>query len=184
MVAEGLDVRTQVAARPVGVMLSFSSTTTLLPDPTYRQMAASGAPLETRLRQLADPRSGPRYWPKRRPQDHGQWRGDDRGFTRMFRMTIRWTTSLAGGFDRREAARAGLDQRLTPMKCCWRTAAGGCSTCRCSTTPTAYGRGLWHDERVTHPLWPIRRRRHCGTISDGSFPTTTSACGPRAASRG
>ena len=53
MVADGLDVRAQVAPRPVGAMLCFASTSNpFMVTPTYRAINADG--VDHRLRQLAD----------------------------------------------------------------------------------------------------------------------------------
>ena len=114
MVADGLDVRTQVAPRPVGVLLSFASTSNpFFLTPLYRQMVASGMPLEQRLAKLAEPQTKATIL-----AEHASYMPEGivatmtNGFERMFRMSdpVDYEPSADASLAA-EAAKAGRETR-------------------------------------------------------------------------
>jgi N-acyl-D-aspartate/D-glutamate deacylase len=175
MVADGLDVRAQVAPRPVGAMLSFASTTNpFMVTPTYREINANG--VEARLRALAD---GPVR--ERILAEHGQVKLGGfgaqltEGFDRMFRMTD--PVDYEPTADASIAAEAKRTNK-SPAEHCYDVMleAGGR---RVLYMPLInYARGnlddAWGMMNGAHTLYGLSDGgAHCGTISDGSFPTTT-----------
>ena len=179
MNAEGLDVRAQVAPRPIGAIIGFAVTANaFMFTPTYRRIAGASASTAERLARLADPGVRAAIL-----AEHG---GDHRegfaellahGFERMFRMTDPVDYEPAAGTSlAAEAARAG------------RTAAehaydvfleeGGRRLIYMPLINYADG-----DLAATHGMMTADHTlyglsdggAHCATICDGSFPTTTLA---------
>ncbi|HEX2592200.1 MAG TPA: amidohydrolase family protein [Rhizomicrobium sp.] len=178
MTKDGLDVRAQIAPRPIGAVLSFSSTTNpFFATPTYRAIAG-GSTVEQRLAKLADPEVKAKILAEHAPQDYPGFAGLlTKGFTRMFRMTDpvdyepTADASLAAA-----AARAGQDVASYVYDVLLEE--GGR---RLLYMPLInYIRGNLDD---VHAMMTSPRTlfglsdggAHCGTISDGSFPTTTIA---------
>ena len=134
MVADGLDVRAQVAPRPVGAMLSFASTTNpFILTPTYR------ADQRRRRRrrgcaQLADPQVRERIL-----AEHGAYPARaaspaqlTNGFERMFRMTdpVDYEPTPEASIAA-EAKRTNKSPgRALLRRDAGGRAAGACSTCR------------------------------------------------------
>jgi N-acyl-D-amino-acid deacylase len=177
MVADGLDVRAQVAPRPVGVLLSFASTSNpFFLCPSYRQLVASGAPVEARLRQLADPAFKAKIL-----GEHGAYRPEGivglmtNGFSRMFRMSdpVDYEPSADASLAA-EAARAGRD--VADYAYDVLLEEGGRRLLYMPLINYAYGNlddvyGMMNGPRTLYGL--SDGGAHCGTICDGSFPTTT-----------
>ena len=175
MVADGLDVRAQVAPRPVGAMLSFASTTNpFIATPTYREINADG--VEQRLRRLADAKVRDRIL-----AEHGQIKLSGfgaqltQGFERMFRMTD--PVDYEPGPEASIAAEAARTNK-SPAEHCFDVMLeeGGR---RILYMPLInYARGNLGDAygmmAGPHTLYGLSDGgAHCGTISDASFPTTT-----------
>jgi N-acyl-D-amino-acid deacylase len=177
MVADGLDVRAQVAPRPVGVLLSFASTSNpFFLCPSYRQLVASGAPVEARLRQLADPAFKAKIL-----GEHGAFKPEGiiglmtSGFSRMFRMSdpVDYEPSADASLAA-EAARAGRD--LADYAYDVLLEEGGRRLLYMPLINYANGNlddvyGMMNGPRTLYGL--SDGGAHCGTICDGSFPTTT-----------
>ena len=177
MTAEGLDVKAQVAPRPVGAILSFSSTSNpFFATPTYRAMLT--LPLQARLQRLADPAVKQTILAEHAAYDmQGLAALLTKGWSRMFRMTDpvdyepKAEASLAAEAARagREAADYAYDVLLEE---------GGR---RLIYMPLInYARGNLDDVygmmTGAHTLYGLSDGgAHCGTICDGSFPTTTLA---------
>jgi N-acyl-D-aspartate/D-glutamate deacylase len=176
MVAEGLTVRAQVAPRPIGAILSFASTTNpYMGAPTYRALAAS-QPLEARLKTLADPEVKAKIL-----DEHAQFHPPGfagvlfHSFNRMYRMSDpvdyepREDASLAA-----EAARAGRDAAEYAYDVYLEKDAR-----QLIYMPLInYARGNLDDVfgmmTGANALYGLSDGgAHCGTICDGSFPTTT-----------
>ncbi len=177
MVADGLDVRAQVAPRPVGAMLSFASTTNpFILTPTYREINAGG--VEARLRALVTAEVRERIL-----AEHGAYKPGGfaaqltGGFDRMFRMTDpvdyepTAETSIAA-----EAQRTNK----SPAEHCYDVMLeeGGRRILYMPLINYARGDlddvyGMMQGARTLYGL--SDGGAHCGTISDGSFPTTTIA---------
>jgi N-acyl-D-aspartate/D-glutamate deacylase len=170
MTADGLDVRAQVAPRPIGVILSFASTINpFFATPTFRAVRA----LELRESAVKARILG----------EHAQMQLPGmaalltRGFARMFRMSdpVDYepdaNDSLAA-----EAARAGRDAAEYAYDVFLEDGAR-----RLVYLPLFnYARGNLDDvfgmlsgARTLYGL--SDGGAHCGTICDGSFPTTTLA---------
>jgi N-acyl-D-aspartate/D-glutamate deacylase len=180
MTADGLDVRAQVAPRPVGVLLSFASTTNpFILTPTYRKTMTESRSVDERLRRLAQPEVRAAIL-----DEHRQIRPASgfaatltHGYERMYRMTDpvdyepRPDQSLAAeaGRQGREAAEVAYDTLMEE---------GGR---RLLYMPLLnYTHGNLDDVHgmitAEHTLFGLSDGgAHCGTISDGSFPTTTIA---------
>ena len=176
MVADGLPVSAQVAPRPIGAILSFASTTNpFLLTPTWKRIA-NGA---DRLTALADPAVRAAIL-----AEHDNIRPSSgfaailtRGYARMFRMTDpvdyepHESQSIAA-----EAARAGVDASAYAYDTLLED--GGR---RLLYMPLInYARGNLDDVHGmmsgAHVLYGLSDGgAHCGTICDGSFPTTTVA---------
>ena len=177
MVADGLDVRAQVAPRPVGAMLSFASTTNpFILTPAYREINAGG--VAARLRALAD--SGVR---ERILAEHGAYRPGGfagqltGGFDRMFRMTD--PVDYEPTPDTSIAAEAERTNKSPAEHCFDVMLEAECR--RVLYMPLInYARGDLDDVhgmmQGAHTLYGLSDGgAHCGTISDASFPTTTIA---------
>lgn len=180
MVADGLPVSAQVAPRPIGAILSFASTTNpFVVAPTYRRIAAQSASVDARLEALADPDVRSAIL-----AEHAGFHASEgfialitRGFSRMFRMTDpvdyepHESQSIAA-----EAARAGVDPAAYVYDALMEE--GGR---RLLYMPLInYARGNLDDVHGmmtgNHVLYGLSDGgAHCGTICDGSFPTTTLA---------
>lgn len=176
MTAEGLDVRAQVAPRPIGVVLTFASTTNpFFICPTYREVARDAA-VEQRLARLADPAIKARIVAEHKGiHPPGMAAVIVQGFERMFRMTDpvdyepEASASLGAEAQRlgREPAEYVYDVLLEE---------GGR---RLLYMPLInYARGDLSDVHGMmsgpHVLFGLSDGgAHCGTICDGSFPTTT-----------
>jgi len=177
MVADGLDVRTQVAPRPVGVLLSFASTSNpFFLTPFYRQMIASGMPLEARLAKLAEPETKARIL-----AEHASYMPEGivatmtNGFERMFRMSdpVDYEPTADASLAA-EAAKAGREARDYAYDVLLEE--GGRRLLYMPLINYARGNlddvyGMMTGSRTLYGL--SDGGAHCGTISDGSFPTTT-----------
>jgi N-acyl-D-aspartate/D-glutamate deacylase len=178
MIADGLDVRAQIAPRPVGVVLSFASTTNpFFASPTYRTIVTSGS-VDQRLAKLRDPDVKAKILAEHAPQNYPGFAGQiTKGFDRMFRMTdpVDYEPSANASLAA-EAARAGRD--VADYTYDVLLEEGGK---RLLYMPLInYARGNLDDVHgmMTSPrtLFGLSDGgAHCGTISDGSFPTTTIA---------
>ncbi len=187
MNAEGLNVSAQVAPRPIGAILSFETTSNpFLLTATYRRIAAAGG-IDERLAQLADPQIRAQIL-----LEHG---GAHRtgfaeilahGFSRMFRMSdpvdYEPTPDLSLAA---EAARAGRPVAEYAYDVFLEN--GGR---RLIYMPLInYARGNLEDTfgmmTASHTLYGLSDGgAHCGTICDGSFPTTTIALWSRGSKSG
>ena len=177
MVADGLDVRAQVAPRPVGAMLSFASTTNpFMVTPTYRAINADG--VEHRLRQLADSDVRERIL-----TEHGHIKLAGfgalltEGFERMFRLTdpVDYEPGPADSI----AAGAARTNR-SPAAYCYDVMLEEDGQRILYMPLINYARGNLDDVhgmmQGAHTLYGLSDGgAHCGTISDASFPTTTLA---------
>jgi N-acyl-D-aspartate/D-glutamate deacylase len=177
MNADGLDVRAQVAPRPIGAIVGFAVTANaFIFTPTYRRIAQASASTAERLARLADGSV--------RSAILDEHRGDHRdgfaellahGFGRMFRMTdpVDYEpvaeTSLAA-----EAARAGRPAAEHAYDVLLEE--GGRRLIYMPLINYADG-----DLAATHGMMTADHTlyglsdggAHCATICDGSFPTTT-----------
>ncbi|WP_066778864.1 N-acyl-D-amino-acid deacylase family protein [Sphingomonas sp. CCH5-D11] len=189
MVADGLPVSAQVAPRPIGAILSFASTTNpFVVAPTYRRIAAESASIDARLQALADPDVRAAIL-----AEHAGFHASEgfialitRGFSRMFRMTDpvdyepHESQSIAA-----EAVRAGIDPAAYVYDALMEE--GGR---RLLYMPLInYARGNLDDVHGMmtgdHVLYGLSDGgAHCGTICDGSFPTTTIALWSRGSKSG
>ena len=177
MAKDGLPVSMQVAPRPLGVILSFAATVNpFFLTPTYRSLM--GLELEARLKQLAVPHIRSQILAEHVGiQPPGMAAGIVQGFGKMFRMTdpvdyeptpdmSLLAHALALGQD--PAAHA-YDTLLEE---------GGH---RLLYQPLInYARGDLSDVygmmTADHTLYGLSDGgAHCGTICDGSFPTTSLA---------
>ncbi|GGE14159.1 amidohydrolase [Polymorphobacter glacialis] len=180
MVADGLEVNAQVAPRPIGAILSFASTTNpFVLTPTYRRIAGGSADIAARLAALREPEVRAAIL-----KEHNDSRPTEGfaailtwGFTRMFRMgdpvdyEPHESQSLAAEATRAGAGMAAFvydvlleenGQRLLYMPL------------------INYAKGNLDDVHAmmtgSHVLYGLSDGgAHCGTICDGSFPTTTVA---------
>ncbi len=187
MNADGLDVSAQVAPRPIGAILSFSATTNpFLLTPTYRRIAHTMSVPE-RLAYLADPAVKAQMI-----AEHGAAHNSGfaemlaHGFTRMFRMTdpVDYEPSADASLAA-EAARLGKDVAEHAYDVFMED--GGR---RLIYMPLInYARGDLEDTYAmmtsSHTLYGLSDGgAHCGTICDGSFPTTTIALWSRGSKSG
>ena len=176
MNADGLDVSAQVAPRPIGAILSFAATTSpFLLTPTYRRIAGSTS-VDERLAALADPAVRDRILAEHAvAHNRGFAELIAHGFARMFRMTdpVDYEPSANASLAA-EAARAGRDVAAYAYDV-FLEAAGR----RLIYMPLInYARGNLDDTfgmmTADHTLYGLSDGgAHCGTICDGSFPTTT-----------
>jgi N-acyl-D-amino-acid deacylase len=178
MVADGLDVRAQVAPRAIGAILSFASTTNpFLATPTYRKIAGEAASMDARLAKLADPEVRAQIL-----REHAGMHFPDgfiailtRGFTRMFRMSdpVDYEPDASQSIGA-QAERAGVEVAAFTYDVMMEE--GGR---RLLYMPLInYARGNLDDVHGmmtgAHTLFGLSDGgAHCGTICDGSFPTTT-----------
>lgn len=178
MVADGLPVSTQVAPRPIGAILSFASTTNpFVVTATYRRIAAQSVTVADRLRALADPAVRAAIL-----EEHAAFHASEgfiaiitRGFTRMFRMTdpVDYEPDERHSLGA-EAARAGID----PAAHVYETLMEEGGRRLLYMPLINYARGNLDDVHGMmagpHALYGLSDGgAHCGTICDGSFPTTT-----------
>ena len=175
MVARGLDVKAQVAPRPIGVIQSFSATVNpFFMTPGYRALLA--LPKAERLARLAEPETKARLLAEHRDiRPGGMFDVLVQGFGRMHRMTdpIDYEPSEENSIAA-EARRLGK----SPAEHAYDVLLeeGGA---RLLYMPLVnYARGHLGDVHgmMTSPntLFGLSDGgAHCGTICDGSFPTTT-----------
>ena len=179
MNADGLKVSAQVAPRPIGAILSFAATTNpFLLTPTYRRIAQGSATIEERLARLADPETRTRILAEHRGA-HREGFAEllAHGFGRMFRMgdPVDYEPAADASLAA-EAARAGRPVAEHTYDVFLET--GGR---RLIYMPLInYIRGDLADTfgmmTAEHTLYGLSDGgAHCGTICDGSFPTTTIA---------
>jgi N-acyl-D-aspartate/D-glutamate deacylase len=176
MAGDGLSVRAQVAPRPIGAILSFASTTNpFMAAPTYRALAAS-MPLAERLARLADPEVKAKIL-----AEHATFHPEGfagilfHGFNRMYRMSdpVDYEPQESASLGA-EAARLGRDPAEFAYDVYLEDGAR-----RLIYMPLInYARGNLDDVygMLTSPntLYGLSDGgAHCGTICDGSFPTTT-----------
>jgi N-acyl-D-aspartate/D-glutamate deacylase len=176
MVGDGLPVKAQVAPRPVGALLSFASTTNpFIATPTFQRIAG-GASIEERLRALSDPGVKAAIL-----SEHGgrHFTGFAEmlfhGFTRMFRMSdpVDYEPDVSQSLGA-QAKRADVDPAAFVYDVLLED--GGR---RLLYMPLInYARGNLDDVHGmmtgAHTLYGLSDGgAHCGTICDGSFPTTT-----------
>ena len=176
MVGDGLPVKAQVAPRPVGALLSFASTTNpFIATPTFQRIAG-GATIDERLRALADPdvkaailaEHGGRHFT-------GFAEMLFHGFTRMFRMSdpVDYEPDASQSLGA-QAKRADIEPAAFAYDVLLED--GGR---RLLYMPLInYARGNLDDVHGmmtgAHTLFGLSDGgAHCGTICDGSFPTTT-----------
>jgi N-acyl-D-amino-acid deacylase len=177
MVADGLDVRAQVAPRPIGVILSFAATTNpFFLTPTWRQMTEAGMPLETKLAKLAEPGTRAQIL-----TEHASYNPKGLlailtgGFERMFRMSdpVDYEPAAAASLAA-EAAGRGQDPAAYAYEVLLEDRGR-----RLLYMPLVnYARGSLDD---VHGMMTGARAlyglsdggAHCGTVCDASFPTTT-----------
>jgi N-acyl-D-amino-acid deacylase len=175
MVADGLDVRAQVAPRPVGAMLSFASTTNpFILTPTYREINAGG--VEARLRALVSADVRERILAEHGAYTPGGFAGQlTSGFDRMFRMTdpVDYEPTPAASI----AAEAQRTNK-SPAEHCFDVMLEAEGRRILYMPLINYARGDLDDVygmmKGAHTLYGLSDGgAHCGTISDASFPTTT-----------
>ena len=180
MVADGLAVSAQVAPRPIGAILSFASTANpFIATPTYRRIALASASVTERLAALADPAVRAAIL-----AEHAGYRPTEGfiailtwGFTRMFRMSDPVDYEPVEGQSlAAEAQRCGA----APAAFVYDTLMedGGRRLLYMPLINYAHGNldavhGMMTGAHVLYGL--SDGGAHCGTICDGSFPTTTLA---------
>ncbi len=188
MVADGLDVRAQVAPRPIGVILSFSATTNpFFMTPTYRKMIAAEMPLEAKLAKLAEPATRAQILAEHAgDKSEGIFATLTRGFERMFRMSdpVDYEPTAEASLAA-EAARSGQD----PAEYAYNVLLedGGRRLLYMPMINYARGNlddvfGMMTGSRILYGL--SDGGAHCGTVSDGSFPTTTIGLWSRGSKNG
>lgn len=178
MAAEGLDVRAQVAPRAIGVLLSFASTSNpFMLTPTWKRIAAEAPTVEARLVRLADPEVRAAIL-----REHDGIRPGSgfaavltHGYMRMYQMSdpVDYEPDASQSLGA-QAARAGQDAAAFVYDALMEE--GGH---RLIYMPLInYVRGNLDDVHGmmsgAHTLFGLSDGgAHCGTICDGSFPTTT-----------
>jgi N-acyl-D-aspartate/D-glutamate deacylase len=179
MRADGLEVSAQVGPRPIGAVLGFSATTSpFLLTRTWRDIAAASPTVEARLARLADPEVRRQILAEHGGAHHtGFAELLAHGFTRMFRMTDPVDYEPAADVSlAAEATRAGKPVAEHAYDVFLEE--GGR---RLIYMPLInYARGdlddAWRMMTADHTLYGLSDGgAHCGTICDGSFPTTTLA---------
>jgi N-acyl-D-aspartate/D-glutamate deacylase len=177
MAKAGLPVSMQVAPRPLGVILSFAATVNpFFLTPAYRSLM--GLDLETRLTRLAEPDIRSQILAEHKGiQPPGMAAGIVQGFGKMFRMTdpVDYEPTPDQSLQAKAVA-AGQD----PAAYTYDTLLeeGGH---RLLYLPLInYSRGDLSDVfgmmTADHTLYGLSDGgAHCGTICDGSFPTTSLA---------
>jgi N-acyl-D-aspartate/D-glutamate deacylase len=175
MVADGLDVRAQVAPRPIGAILSFASTTNpFVATPTYRALLS--LPRDARLARLGDPDVKAKILAEHAPLNYPGFAGLlFKGFDRMFRMTdpVDYEPSADASL-KAEAARTNHDPASYVYDVLLEE--GGKRLLYMPLINYALGNLNAVHDMMTSPrvLFGLSDGgAHCGTISDGSFPTTT-----------
>ena len=176
MTADGLSVRAQVAPRPIGLLLSFvSSSNPFMLTPTFRRTADLG--VEQRVARLADPAVRAEIL-----AEHDRVRPTSgftavltHGYARMFRMTDPVDYEpLADQSIAAEAERAG--RPVADFAYDVLLENGGRQMLYMPLLN--YARGNLDDVfgmmSGPHTLYGLSDGgAHCGAICDGSFPTTT-----------
>ncbi|MCC6918111.1 MAG: amidohydrolase family protein [Alphaproteobacteria bacterium] len=176
MRASGLDVSAQVAPRPVGALLSFSSTTNpFIVTSTYRRIA-NGDNIEARLAALRDPAIKAQILAE---HEHVNMTGNagalTKGYARMFRLTDpvdyepRSENSLQA-----EADRAGRNVHDFVYDVLMEE--GGRRLVYLPINNYFYGNldDVYGMMTGPYTLYGLSDGgAHCGTVCDGSFPTTT-----------
>lgn len=184
---DGLDVRAQIAPRPIGVLLSFGSTTNpFFATPTYRSLSADGD-LDRRLARLADPAVKARILAEHEGQNYEGFAALlTKGFDRMFRMSdpIDYEPSAVASL----AAEAGRTNHA-PADYAYDVLMeeGGKRLLYMPLINYVEGNldAVYGMMQGPHTLYGLSDGgAHCGTISDGSFPTTTVALWSRGNKRG
>jgi N-acyl-D-amino-acid deacylase len=178
MIADGLPVKAQVAPRPIGAMLSFASTSNpFFVTPTYRAIA-SGATVEQRLARLADPAVREKIL-EEHPNIRLQGLGGliTHGFERMFRMSdpVDYEPTAENSIAA-QAARTNMD----PARFAYDVMMEEGGRRLLYLPIVNYARGDLEDVygmmTGRHTLYGLSDGgAHCGTICDGSFPTSTIA---------
>jgi len=177
MAKAGLPVSMQVAPRPLGVILSFAATVNpFFLTPTYRSLM--GLELEARLKQLALPHIRSQILTEHKGiQPPGMAAGIVQGFGKMFRMTDPVDYEPTPDMSLKAHAEAlGLDAAAYAYDTLLEE--GGH---RLLYQPLInYARGDLSDVygmmTADHTLYGLSDGgAHCGTICDGSFPTTSLA---------
>jgi N-acyl-D-aspartate/D-glutamate deacylase len=177
MAKDGLPVSMQVAPRPLGVILSFAATVNpFFLTPTYRSL--TGLELEARLKQLALPHIRSQILAEHVGiQPPGMAAGIVQGFGKMFRMTDPVDYEPTSDMSLLAHARA-LGQDPAAHAYDTLLEEGGH---RLLYQPLInYARGDLSDVygmmTADHTLYGLSDGgAHCGTICDGSFPTTSLA---------
>jgi N-acyl-D-aspartate/D-glutamate deacylase len=188
MNADGLEVKAQVAPRPVGAILGFPITINpFILTPTYKRILAATPDVEARLAALADPEVKARII-----KEHGAHHREGfteqlaHGFERMFRMTDpvdyepSADTSLAA-----LAARTGVTAAAYAYDVFLEE--GGRRLIYMPLVNFAEGDldAVWGMMTAQNSLFGLSDGgAHCGTICDGSFPTTTLALWSRGSKSG
>ncbi len=176
MRASGLDVSAQVAPRPVGALLSFASTTNpFIVTPTYRRIAKNDS-IEARLAALRDPAIKAQILAE---HEHVSMTGNagalTKGYSRMFRLTDpvdyepKAENSLQAEADR---ARRNVHEFVYDVL----MEEGGRRLVYLPINNYFYGNLDDVHGMMTGPytLYGLSDGgAHCGTVCDGSFPTTT-----------
>ena len=178
MVADGLNVKAQVAPRPLGVILTFASTTNpFFIAPTYRDIARDST-VEQRLAALADPAVKAKILAEHKHiHPPGMAHIIVQGFNRMFRMTdpVDYEPELKNSLGA-EAERLGRDPADYVYDVLLEE--GGRRLLYMPLINYARGDlddvyGMMTGNNVLYGL--SDGGAHCGTICDGSFPTSTLA---------
>lgn len=178
MVADGLNVKAQVAPRPLGVILTFASTTNpFFIAPTYRDIARDST-VEQRLAALADPAVKVKILAEHKHiHPPGMAHIIVQGFNRMFRMTdpVDYEPELKNSLGA-EAERLGRDPADYVYDVLLEE--GGRRLLYMPLINYARGDlddvyGMMTGKNVLYGL--SDGGAHCGTICDGSFPTSTLA---------
>lgn len=180
MRADGLDVSAQVAPRPIGAILTFASTSNpFVATPTYRRIAKeTDGDIEARLVALRDPAVKAQILDE---QVHVNLKGNGgvltKGYRRMFRLTdpVDYEPGAADSLQA-EADRAGRD--VADYVYDVLLEEGGKRLVYLPINNYFYGNLDDVHAMMTgaHTLFGLSDGgAHCGTICDGSFPTSTIA---------
>ncbi|MDF3074057.1 MAG: Amidohydrolase 3 [Alphaproteobacteria bacterium] len=178
MVASGLSVKAQVAPRPIGLILSFATTVNpFMVSRTWKTLAQS-LKLEERLRALAQPEIKAAILAEHAARTiTGLNAGIVHGFNRMFRMTdpVDYEPQESASLQA-EAQRAG--RPVTDYAYDVFLEKGGRQLIYQPLINYTHGNlDVAHAMLVAdNTLFGLSDGgAHCGTICDGSFPTTTLA---------
>lgn len=181
MVADGLDVKAQVAPRPIGVLLGLNATVNpFLLCPSFRAIAH--LPLAQKVAALADPATRARLLDEHRGLAPREFMAlITNGFARMFRVTDPVDYEPAPDASvAAEAARLGRDPAAHVLDLLLED--GGRQLLYMPIINFARGNLDDVHAMLTAPntLFGLSDGgAHCGTICDASFPTTTIALWPR-----